>query len=48
MVKSTLQAVLLALAVFAVILFRRSIRRIYLATIKPVVMKGINVVRVGL
>jgi hypothetical protein len=48
MTKTVVQVTLLALAAFVVVLFRRSIKRIYQATLKPVVMKGINALRVGL
>ena len=48
MTKTVIQAILLALATLAVILFRKSIKRIYQATLKPVVAKSIEAFRVGL
>ncbi len=48
MTKTVIQVILLALAALVVILFRRSIKRIYQATLKPVVLKSVEAFRVGL
>ncbi len=48
MTKTVIQAILLVLAALVFILFRRSIRRIYQATLKPVVLKSVEAFRVGL
>ena len=48
MTKTIVQVILLALAALVVILFRKSIKRIYQATLKPVVIKSIEAFRVGL
>ena len=48
MIKATIQIVLVVIAALAVILFRKSIRRIYQATVKPVVTRSVEAFRVGL
>jgi len=48
MTKTIVQVILLALAALVAILFRRSIKRIYCATVKPVVTKSVEAFRVGL
>ena len=48
MIKMAIRLALVATAMLLVFLFRKSIRRIYEAMVKPIVTKSITAFRVGL
>ena len=47
-VKTIIQATILVIAILAAILFRKTIKRIYQATMQPIIRKSAEAFRVGL